>query len=485
MNVAYLDPPYSRYFHALAGRLVAGETSSDDGSGKASAQGSVVALLSSPAYRQYTAGDRALVWQPGLSDAPHAVPDDYVSSGWMAGDARSRAVFAHAVEWFKARFIEEQTELVLVFSDVRPFSVAARVAAHELGRICVFFERGAFRFITASLSTQGLNSRYSLRQGQAGPALGELIETEPRHRRPPEPWLRLRFAGFMARNTLACALRPDRALIQHKRYALGPYLRLAFAQWWTEHHDVSADAKALAIARDRPLVVVPLQLQSDSQWKLHSPFRDIQEFIDFVCREVRAACPAAELVFKRHPMDTRRYVLTGGAHWFSGNVARLYDRAPLVVCLNSTVGFEALVHGMRVICFGPSFYSEARTLRLATPETFGPHVREALAEPGDAAGGEALREAVLRCYQAPGDVWSFTDEDIASTATIVLNHLRAAQAGADRAAAAERSSPSRLNAVAAEPASASDGARPARPADRPAEPPAPSSAVPTALARLM
>ncbi|MBK6863061.1 MAG: hypothetical protein IPG91_05530 [Ideonella sp.] len=53
IHIAYLDPPYSRYFQGLSQRL-ARRTG-----------GEVLALLSSPAYAMYTGGDRHLVWPPG------------------------------------------------------------------------------------------------------------------------------------------------------------------------------------------------------------------------------------------------------------------------------------------------------------------------------------------------------------------------------------------------------------------------------------
>jgi capsular polysaccharide export protein len=462
MNIAYLDPPYSRYFNALAMRLTRGGGREP------------VALLSSPAYRLYTGSDRCLVWTAGRSSPVHELPTNWVRSGWMSGDDDTLAVFTHAVEWFKQRFAEEQTDVCLVFSDVRPFSLAAQTAARELGVVCLFFERGAFRFSTASLSTQGLNSRFSLREAEGSISGDSALTMDVLRRRAPEPWLRLRFAWFMARNYLACAWQADRSRIQHKRYAIGPYLRLAVAQWWTAHHDVSADTRDLALLPGRPVVVVPLQLETDSQLVLHSPFRGNQEFIGFVSERVRTVCPTAELVFKRHPMDTCRYRLPHGGHWYAGNIARLYDRAPVVVCVNSTVGFDALIHGMRVICFAPSFYAEAAHLAMATREDFAERLRSILGHRGDGDAGRKLREDVLRLYQAPGDVWSFTDADIERTAALVRCHVDAAKHARARG---------NFKAAAADPANASACAAAAGATDRPGVPPTPSETAPTALAR--
>jgi capsular polysaccharide export protein len=314
-----------------------------------------------------------------------------------------------------------------VFSDARPFSVAARLAAAELGVVVLYFERGAFRYSTSSLSTLGLNSRFSLQRAEALPGLVGVAADDPLSRREAEPWLRTRFARFIVHNALCCLIDRDRGRIQHKRYAVGPYLRLAWAQWRTEHH--LADGENVPVPRGpgMPLVVVPLQLATDSQLVLHSPFESNQQFIDFLSAEVQRVLPGAPVLFKRHPMDATHYRMPAGAHLVGGNLARFHRADPIVVCINSTVGFEALVRGERVICFAPSFYADARPLVMATPASFGERLREVVAARGDAEAGEALRATVLRCYQAPGDAWAYTAQDIEATAEVVMKHFRAAR----------------------------------------------------------
>lgn len=414
MKIAYLDPAYSGHFSALAATL-ARRTG-----------GEVVALLSSPAYRLYTGEDRSIVWKPGLSEHLRELPHEFDQATWAPmKDARSMSVFAHAVDWFRQRFSEERIELCLVFSDARPFSVAARLAAAELGVVVLYFERGAFRYSTSSLSTLGLNSRFSLQHAEALPGLAGVAADDPLLRRDVEPWLRTRFARFIVHNALACLLDRDRGRIQHKRYSVGPYLRLAWAQWRTEHH--LDERHEPQVTRGLSPVVVPLQLATDSQLVLHSPFESNQQFIDFVAGEVQRAMPGAPVLFKRHPMDATRYRIPAGAHLIGGNLARFHRAAPIVVCINSTVGFEALVRGERVICFAPSFYDDAKTLVMATPASFAQQLQQVARERGDVVAGEALRASVLRCYQAPGDAWAYTAQDIEATAEVVMKHFRAAR----------------------------------------------------------
>ncbi|MBK6863062.1 MAG: hypothetical protein IPG91_05535 [Ideonella sp.] len=95
------------------------------------------------------------------------------------------------------------------------------------------------------------------------------------------------------------------------------------------------------------------KLPVDSQFRLHSPFADNQAFTDFVVQQARLMAPQLPVLVKRHPMDGAHYRLPP-ARWVGGNLSRLYGPGLLVVCINSTVGFEAAARGVPVICFGPS-----------------------------------------------------------------------------------------------------------------------------------
>lgn len=416
VNVAYLDPPYSRYFHGLAARIAA------------RTGGQVLALLSSPAYAMYSAGDRRLVWPPGtLADAP-APPEGGEHALWSqpAEEERFRAVFWHAVAWLRERFAEQRIGICLIFSDARPFSLAAAIAARDCGVCCLYFERGAFRMRTASLSTQGLNARFSLARARSNDdILGMTIDALGAPR-PQEPRLKLRFLRFIVANELACRAAPERRWLQHKHYALGPYLRLELTQRLaargaSRHGDLHLDPHA-------PLMLVPMQLPGDSQFRLYAPFASNQEFLDFVVGEARRAVPQVRVLVKRHPMDSARYRLPEGARWISGNLSRLLALQPLVVCINSTVGFEAATRGVPVICFGPSFYTESDAVTLAGRDNFGDLLAGRIGTAPDAARGAALLADLLRCYQAPGDTWGYTDADLDATAEIALQHVRADQA---------------------------------------------------------
>ncbi|HWH73661.1 MAG TPA: hypothetical protein VNV16_05300 [Methylibium sp.] len=419
MNIAYLDPPYSRYFHDLAGRLAAGSG------------GSVTALLSCPAYKLYTGGDRCEVWRSGDADAEVPLPSEFARAAWARTEAPTfRRAFAHAVAWFKQRFAAERIELCLVFSDARPFSQAARVAAEALGVVCIYFERGAFRNRTASLSSLGLNARFDLAVAQRDEdAVQGLAPEALPPRRPTERWLRLRFLAFMVLNAWACSRDPGLRPMQHKTYHPFNYLRI----WLRERvarRQARADRRVRRIAPGAtdPVVLLPLQLQTDSQFVLYSPFPHNQGLLDFVVPRITAALPGARVLVKRHPMDVRRYRLPPGAEFVEGNLARLHSRATMLVCLNSNTGFEAALRGLPVLCFADSFYTASPQILRVGREDFADAVAEAATRGHDAEAGRRLRAAVLRHYQAPGDAWAYTAADLDATVEIVRQHARAAQA---------------------------------------------------------
>lgn len=416
VNIAYLDPPYSRYFHGLAGRIAA------------RTGGEVLALLSSPAYAMYTGGDRRLVWPAGALADPPPAPAGAAHALWsqQADDERFRAAFWHAVAWLRDCFVSHGVQVCLVFSDARPFSLAAATAARECGVRCLYVERGAFRMRTASLSIQGLNARFSLDRARSLQGITGVGVDDTLTPRAQEPWLRLRFLRFVLANELACRIAPQRRLLQHKRFSLLPYARLAVAQWRAAHATRHAGGSAPGVEAGAPVVLLPMQLPADSQLRLYSPFPGNQDFLDFVVQQARAEVPGVRVLVKRHPMDSARYRLPEGAQWISGNLTRYYRLQPVVVCINSTVGFDAAAHGIPVICFGPSFYTASPAVCMARRSNFADVLKSRIATAREPALGRELLADVLRWYQAPGDTWGYTGADLEATADIVGQHLRAA-----------------------------------------------------------
>ena len=121
----------------------------------------------------------------------------------------------------------------------------------------------------------------------------------------------------------------------------------------------------------QPFYLVCLQLDSDAQLKVHSPFLSMAEFINRVLRSFAEHAPKDSLlVFKKHPFDlgaipyetlVRLEAYTLGIRdrilfVHTGSLPELIQDSLGVVLMNSTVGTSALHHGKPAIVLGEAIY---------------------------------------------------------------------------------------------------------------------------------
>jgi capsular polysaccharide export protein len=117
--------------------------------------------------------------------------------------------------------------------------------------------------------------------------------------------------------------------------------------------------------------LLPLQLSSDHQIRVHSPFTNMKVAADYVIDSFARAAPnGLHLVIKQHPLDNglvswRRFVarrarqhgIADRVHFVEGgNIATMVERAKGVVTVNSTTGTLALGAGVPVKVLGRAIY---------------------------------------------------------------------------------------------------------------------------------
>ena len=127
--------------------------------------------------------------------------------------------------------------------------------------------------------------------------------------------------------------------------------------------------------------LILMQLEHDSAFLMHSPFKSMPEFLQCVIEGFAAGAPRHHrLVFKAHPLESgrralardiaalaARYKIEDRVHFVpGGKLAQLLDHARSAVTVNSTAGqqalwrglpLEALIRGKAVTCLGLPFYS--------------------------------------------------------------------------------------------------------------------------------
>jgi capsular polysaccharide export protein len=137
--------------------------------------------------------------------------------------------------------------------------------------------------------------------------------------------------------------------------------------------------------KDRPYFTLPLQLNSDYQIRVHSPFGNMRAALRFVIKSFAQHAPAhVSLVIKRHPLDpglvpwhrlTRRLAAHYGvqdrvvylADW---DIAEVVRKSLGVVTINSTVGTLALNSGKPVVVLGHAVYKVPGVVYRASLDDF-------------------------------------------------------------------------------------------------------------------
>lgn len=134
--------------------------------------------------------------------------------------------------------------------------------------------------------------------------------------------------------------------------------------------------RALARMRELgwPIHLVLLQLDGDSQVRVHSPFASVREFMEYCIAEFAAAGVSETLlVFKNHPLDNgvtdRRAVIAAAArrHGVEGRVlfldtgklVPLLERAISATSINSTACHQPLRRGIPTLVLGRAVYDHA------------------------------------------------------------------------------------------------------------------------------
>ncbi|MBN3530479.1 capsular biosynthesis protein [Burkholderia cenocepacia] len=173
----------------------------------------------------------------------------------------------------------------------------------------------------------------------------------------------------------------------------------------------------------------PLQLNSDAQIIVHSPFDGVRDAIAKVIRSFARHAPADTwLVIKNHPLDTglvdyRQYAMRL-AHEFAvadrlrfinaGHLPTLLEHARAVVVVNSTVGLSALHHRRPLIALGTAIYNMPGLTWQGELDDFWPD-----APPPDMNLYQAFLDYVVHHTQINGDFYTRTGIEMAVAGAVV------------------------------------------------------------------
>lgn len=269
------------------------------------------------------------------------------------------------------------TDLVL-YGDTRPVHAQAAECARARGITVHVFEEGYLRPYWSTYERGGANGNSRLMSMGVNRMQGALHGLDIEAPEAPSHWGDMRQHIFwgaayhwfvMTGSRGYGGYRPHRGLTVRAEFGL--YLRrilaMPFHRW----------ERMLAEARIRsggfPYHLVLLQLEHDASFRMHSPFRNLAEFIDLVMAGFAAgAATHHHLVLKAHPLEDGRtplareirrlaqaHGLTDRVHFVrGGKLAALLNHARSAVTVNSTAGQQVLWRGLPLRTFGAAVYAK-------------------------------------------------------------------------------------------------------------------------------
>lgn len=294
---------------------------------------------------------------------------------WPGGATAYRGTM-HNWPLFVEAFMEKHkvTDLIL-YGDCRPVHVAAHGMAKLRGVEIHVLEEGYIRPDWMTWEPDGVNGhstlpkdpRWYLDQARTLPPIPALppVTASFRRRAHDSYWHYHRIVTDRWRYPFYRTHRPGSIIGE----GISWIVRFATAK----KRERAADAVLQKIA-GQPYFLFPLQLSSDYQIRIHSPFSDMRSAAKLIIASfVRHAPPGTFLLVKDHPLYSgirdwgrfvRRQARDAGVpdrilHISGGDLAQLSVKSKGMVCVNSTSGTLALAAGTPVKVLGEAVYDIA------------------------------------------------------------------------------------------------------------------------------
>lgn len=264
------------------------------------------------------------------------------------------------------------TDLVL-YGDCRPYHASAHGMARLRGLRVHVVEEGYIRPDFLTLQDDGVNGnstlpldpQWYLDEARSLPEHDDALPQVP-------STFRARARNTMRNGLASAIMRPYFPFYRTHR----PHSFVMESMAWCRklvmrQGDARRAFDAWEEVKDKPYFTLPLQLNSDYQIRVHSPFGNMRAALRFVIKSFAQHAPDnVFLVVKRHPLDpglvawsrlTRRLAAHYGvrdrvvylADW---DIAEVVEKSLGVITVNSTVGTLALNSGKPVMVLGHAVY---------------------------------------------------------------------------------------------------------------------------------
>ncbi|MEE4453621.1 capsular biosynthesis protein [Novosphingobium resinovorum] len=277
-------------------------------------------------------------------------------------------------QWLAAVIRDKGVTDVTLFGDCRDHHMDATRVCRELGVPVHVFEEGYVRPDWVTLELGGVNGHSSLPRDPVWyRETAAALPPVPPHAQVPSSFRRRAAEGLLY-NVADVLMRWYYPHWTNHR----PWHPLVEGMGWLRKLSRRKEREAAGAAlvhrlvhTDAPYFLFPLQLDSDAQIRLHSPFVGIADALKLVLGSFAAHAPAGtRLVVKEHPLDNgvrdwqqetadmaRRFGVEERIDYLAwGDIVPVTRRAQGVVTINSTSGTLALAEGVPVVALGHAVY---------------------------------------------------------------------------------------------------------------------------------
>lgn len=342
-----------------------------------------------------------------------------------------RGTLADWPEAFAQLLARHQITDVMLFGDCRDHHMAALSVCRALGVTVWVFEEGYIRPDWVTMEIGGVNGHSLLsRDPEWYRSRAAQLPPVPEHRKVPSSFRRRAIQGLWY--NVADVLTRWRYPGWETHRPWHPLVEgVGWARKLMRRDERKAQGEAL-LARlqdeQASYFLFPLQLDSDAQIRLHSPFAGMIEAIKLVLQSFAAHAPAnSRLVVKEHPLDNgvrdwqlethdlaKRFGIADRVDYLAwGDIEAIAEGALGMVTVNSTSGTLALARGVPVVVLGKAVYDLADLTFQCGLDRFW-----AEAVPPDAATFAAFQRVLIDQCLIPGGF--FSDEALDKVVTHVI-----------------------------------------------------------------
>jgi capsular polysaccharide export protein len=355
MRVLYFESPYSRFYARLNNALK---------------PTSAHTLLFNLGYLVYSPSLPIVFVKNALKKIkPDEIDYNLVKNTISLVNCKSRepssiefeemARYAHFLKYF---LVEHRIDCCICYNDLRWQHAIAKSICKQMNINIWFFEEGQFRPTTITLDNSGINHGA---QNTISKILEQPLQDTKNKWNDCAPTF---FDTFLKYLLFVCFLIGSKigdllslnTCTKNKKYSLKKYTLLAALKLKSIFSNQKISNRILD---SKHLIVVPLQVNEDSQTQIYSPFYDSQQVIDLVESAISILPKDIQknlvVVFRKHPMAlSQKCILHSPNSVFSNApTVQLITKCKVLITVNSTVALDGLVIGKPVLFLGQSVYT--------------------------------------------------------------------------------------------------------------------------------